>query len=241
MSKTKSFFKYYGVAIVVFTLLFASLFFVFYTSHCYRELEEKNEYLLVELGDRKKNESNALIELHRVSGLLAEKESQYDTLYAEKEKAIQELQIAIDTAKELATENEYYSEVSEYVYNGEWSYEYDESDVEILAGVMYAENYISGRYEMMLTGSVVLNRVLDKRFPNNIHDVVYQIDSGYEQYAPRTKRLIGSGEVPEECYELARILLKHGSILPHDVVYQAHFKQGKGVFWEWKGEFFCYG
>jgi len=159
-------------------------------------------------------------------------------------KEIEELETELiftkDENEALQYENEYLLETSEYVYNGYWNYNYDYEDVEILAGVMYGENWISGRYEMMLTGSVVLNRVLDGRFPNNIHDVVYQIDGGYEQYAPRTKRLIGSSEVPEICYNLARILLDFGPIAPPDVVYQAHFNQGT-VFWEWKGEEFCFG
>ena len=116
---------------------------------------------------------------------------------------------------------------------------YTQEDIDILAAVMYGENYISGRYEMMLTGSVVLNRVKSPDFPNTIKEVVYQFDGQYEQYAPRTKNLIGS-ELPAECYELAEILLKYGSIAPAEVVYQAHFNQGK-VFWEWQGEEFCFG
>lgn len=160
---------------------------------------------------------------------------------SEKIEELETLNYIISEEMSMLEENEeYLEEISEYVYNGEWNYYYDYEDVEILAGVMYGENWISGRYEMMLTGSVVLNRVLDERFPNNIHDVVYQIDGGYEQYAPRTKRLIGSSEVPEICYDLARILLDYGPIAPPDVVYQAHFNQGT-VFWEYKGEQFCYG
>ena len=125
------------------------------------------------------------------------------------------------------------------MWNGNWNYKYNEEDVKILAGVMYGENYISGRWEMMLTGSVVLNRIISDKFPNTVKDVVYQIDGKYEQYAPRTKRLIGSKEVTKECYDLARILLEYGPVAPEFVVYQAHFNQGK-VYWEWKGEEFCY-
>lgn len=128
---------------------------------------------------------------------------------------------------------------STYMWNGNWNYKYNEEDVKILAGVMYGENYISGRWEMMLTGSVVLNRIISDKFPNTVKDVVYQFDGKYEQYAPRTKRLIGSKEVTKECYDLARILLEYGPVAPEFVVYQAHFNQGE-VYWEWKGEEFCY-
>lgn len=258
MSKIKSIFKYYGVAVVVFALLFATICVVFYTSDCYRELEEKNEFLMVELADRKKNESNALIELNRISGLLAEEEAKNATLYSDYENATKELQIALEMVADLTRENEYYSEISEYVFNGDWCYDYTEEDVKLLAGVMFGEeegNTLNSGY----AGSVPLNRIMDSRFPNNLHDVIYEIvvtdDAVYEQYAPRTKKIaecVIAGKpipsdladveyIPEWYYDLARILLKYGSILPPDVVYQAHYPQGKGVFWEWKGEYFCYG
>ena len=119
-----------------------------------------------------------------------------------------------------------------------WSYDYTQEDIDILAAVMYGEEY-PNRYEMMLAGSVVLNRVKDPRFPDTIKAVVYQFDGQYEQYAPRTKGFIGK-DLPEECYRLAEILLRYGSIAPGEVIYQAHFNQGD-VFWSWQGEEFCFG
>ena len=129
-------------------------------------------------------------------------------------------------------------------YNTVPESDYTEDDKTILAATMYAENYISGRYEMMLTGSVVINRKNSPLFPNTIKDVVFQIDGEYEQYAKRTKNIVervlsGEETIPSECYDLAEILLKYGSIAPPNVQYQAHFNQGN-VFWEWKGEQFCY-
>ena len=129
-------------------------------------------------------------------------------------------------------------------YNAVPESDYTEEDKKILAATIYAENYISGRYEMMLTGSVVINRKNSPLFPNTIKDVVFQIDGEYEQYAKRTKNIVervlkGEETIPSECYDLAEILLKYGSIAPPNVLYQAHFNQGN-VFWEWKGEQFCY-
>ena len=115
---------------------------------------------------------------------------------------------------------------------------YTQEDIDILAAVMYGEEY-PNRYEMMLAGSVVLNRVKDPQFPDTIKAVVYQFDGQYEQYAPRTKGFIGK-DLPEECYRLAEILLRYGSIAPGEVIYQAHFNQGD-VFWSWQGEEFCFG
>ena len=119
-----------------------------------------------------------------------------------------------------------------------WSYDYTQEDIDILAAVMYGEEH-PDRYEMMLAGSVVLNRVKDPRFPDTIKEVVYQIDGPFEQYAPRTKGFIGK-DLPEECYRLAEILLRYGPIAPGEVIYQAHFNQGE-VFWSWQGEEFCFG
>ena len=129
-------------------------------------------------------------------------------------------------------------------YNTVPESDYTEEDKTILAATIYAENYISGRYEMMLTGSVVINRKNSPLFPNTIKDVVFQIDGEYEQYAKRTKNIVervlrGEETIPNECYDLAEILLKYGSIAPPNVLYQAHFNQGN-VFWEWQGEEFCY-
>ena len=115
---------------------------------------------------------------------------------------------------------------------------YTQEDIDILAAVMYGEEY-PNRYEMMLAGSVVLNRVKDPQFPDTIKAVVYQFDGQYEQYAPRTKGFVGK-DLPEECYRLAEILLRYGSIAPGEVIYQAHFNQGD-VFWSWQGEEFCFG
>ena len=167
-------------------------------------------------------------------------EAQTDLELCSKEiERLETLNYIISEEMSMLKENEEdIEEISEYVFNGEWNYEYAQDDIDILAAVMYGEEY-PNRYEMMLAGSVVLNRVLSPDFPNNIHDVVYQKSEKYEQYAPRTKGFIGK-ELPEECYRLAEILLQYGPIAPRNVVYQAHFNQGR-VFWEWNGEEFCYG
>lgn len=152
---------------------------------------------------------------------------------------IVELQELSKSYEELHSNYKSLEERSIYVYNGNWDYKYTDEDLTILAGVIYGENYVSGRWEMMLTGSVVLNRVLSDKFPNTIKDVVYQFDGEYEQYAPRTKRLIGSSEIPEVCYKLAKLLLEYGPVAPEFLLYQAHRNQGK-IYWEWEGEEFCY-
>jgi hypothetical protein len=187
-------------------------------------LDGKNAKLTQELTDMKTKYDDTLKELEKANMSLALAEEENKSLLYEIESLNDELK--------------YYEEICGYLYNNHWNADYTEEDIKILAGVIYGEEYPS-RYEMMLAGSVVLNRVIDPRFPNTVKEVVYQIEDGYEQYAPRTKRLIGSSEVTSMCYEMAEILLKHGPICPPYVLYQAHFNQGK-IYWEYDGEQFCY-
>ncbi len=118
---------------------------------------------------------------------------------------------------------------------------YEEEDVSLLSEVMYHENYCNGDYVMRLTGSVVLNRVAHKGYPNTVRGVLYQ--KGQYETMPRffTKK------IPDEARQIAKELLIFGSIAPPNVVYQAMFPQGSGV---WKPipssyskddiEYFCY-
>lgn len=140
----------------------------------------------------------------------------------------------------------------------EWDYEPGPNDVKILAGVMFGEE--EGNPLMAAgAGSVVINRVNDRRFPGTIEDVVYEkvvtAEATYEQYAPRTKQIIQcviDGKpipksladveyVPEWYFKIANLLIKYGSMLPEGVIYQAHFKQGTEVYLEWDGEYLCFG
>lgn len=90
-------------------------------------------------------------------------------------------------------------------------------------------------------GSVVINRVNSDAFPNTLGDVIFQQgqyscvwDGNYDK-APG-----------EETIEVAKDLLENGSKLPEDVVFQAEFIQGSGVYTSLLApngvtEYFCYG
>lgn len=111
---------------------------------------------------------------------------------------------------------------------------YEEEELSLLSDVMYLENYSNGEYVMLLTGSVVLNRVASKDFPNSIREVLYQRG----QYATASR--LGKVDTPESVKVLAKRLLMFGSIAPHEVVWQAMSKQGRGIWYEENGEYFCY-
>ena len=116
-------------------------------------------------------------------------------------------------------------------------FDYTSEDVMILAQIINTEcgaAYLSDELSFYV-GSVVLNRVMSDQFPNTIKEVAYAPG----QYSP-----VGSArwytEPNERSYEIATELLEQGSVLPPEVVWQANFVQGKGVYIHQEGMYFCY-
>lgn len=115
----------------------------------------------------------------------------------------------------------------------------NEGERELLAHLIYAE---AGGVEsdacLYYVGSVVLNRMKDKDFPDTMCEVIYQTEPTL-QYA-----CIADGNINKtpdaRCYEVAEALLKYGSVAPEGVVYQAEFKQGSGIWKEVDGVTFSY-
>ena len=161
--------------------------------------------------------------------------------------------------KELEDEVKMLEEIIEISNTpSDWDYVFTETDVVELGAMIFAEEE-GDSFCAAGAASVAGNRVRRPDFPNNFHDVIYQIieteEHTYEQYAPRTKKIIDCvvagkpipkelADVPYVPYwynDIARLILENGPIFPEDVVYQAHFKQGKGVYYERNGEYFCYG
>ena len=70
----------------------------------------------------------------------------------------------------------------------------------------------------------------------SVHGVVFS--SGY---AKRTQRLVNSGRaIPDVLYVWAEDVLKNGPNVPANVIYQAGFKQGHGVYDVVLRNYFCY-
>lgn len=126
------------------------------------------------------------------------------------------------------------------VYNEPISASYDEEW--LLAWIIYMEagsDWIPD-YVQQYVGSVVLNRVASPKFPDTITEVLYQPG---QYYAAMT----GLYYAPDERAQAnARYLLENGSVLPADVLFQANFTQGTGVYHEYQdpylgSSYFCYG
>lgn len=110
----------------------------------------------------------------------------------------------------------------------------DPDDLYILAHVICGEAQSCSREMQVAVGSVVLNRVDHPSFPNTIEGVVFQKrqyactwDGNYYRTPTATN------------WEVAEYLLKEGSQLPSNVVFQAQFKQGSYVYTKIGNEYFC--
>ena len=97
---------------------------------------------------------------------------------------------------------------------------YSENDLYVLSHVISAEAGNCGTEMLTAVGSVVLNRVADKRFPNTIEEVVFQTDPSV-QYAPTVNGTYWN-EPTEDAMTVAKMLLEEGSQLPADVIYQSN-------------------
>ena len=111
-------------------------------------------------------------------------------------------------------------------------------DVIILAHVINGEAGSNWCKDEMLygVGSVVLNRVFDKRFPNTVEEVVFQKG----QYSCTRA---GGGYYKEPCeraWKIAWELYENGTTWPKNVVFQAQFEQGDGVYKKIQNMYFCY-
>lgn len=107
--------------------------------------------------------------------------------------------------------------------------------IKLLTEVIYHENG-GDLWKAYLTGLVVLNRVHATDFPNTVEGVLYQDHP--KQYSTTNKFF--TKEIPEEYYHLAIKCMKDDGKIPRDVIYQAMFKQGHGVYWTDGKEYFCY-
>lgn len=123
------------------------------------------------------------------------------------------------------------------------------SDRDILATVMYNEagHGCSDRH-MELVGGACWNRVHHDAFPNTIYDVVVQKGQYHPAYADPnsyySKRAREDAEVWAKCQELAAKVINGEVEIDPNVVFQANFKQGSGVYethyTSYSTTYFCY-
>lgn len=109
-------------------------------------------------------------------------------------------------------------------------------DLYWLAHLIYAENGSNSYRCQLYTGLVVINRVLSKEYPISVKDIIFSKG----QYSTVSEGIIYE-EPSEQAWQIAwDILLGNTEKIPANVVYQAMFVQGDGIFAEIDGEYFCY-
>ena len=79
-----------------------------------------------------------------------------------------------------------------------------ESDVRLLAALIYCEAGNQAYVGKVAVGSVVMNRISSGRFPNTLNGVVYQRGQFTPAMTGKLARVLSSGSIPTSCYEAAR-------------------------------------
>lgn len=124
---------------------------------------------------------------------------------------------------------------------------YTAEELEILALIIYQEagGDACCNDTRKKVGSVFLNRVNSKLFP----DTFYEVATQHGQYGtlyltgiqwPARADSIEEIHAVKRSYAIAEELLTYGSVLPYDVIWQAGFEQGYGVYAYQDGVYFCY-
>lgn len=112
--------------------------------------------------------------------------------------------------------------------------EVDEEELYMLAHLLAGECQSYSRECQMYVGSVVLNRVAHRSYPNTIEGVIFQ----HGQYACTKDKNYYREPTPTN-WKVAEELLRGGSVLPANVVFQAQFRQGDFCYAKVDGEYFC--
>ncbi len=83
-----------------------------------------------------------------------------------------------------------------------------EKDLETLMRIVEAEAGGEDRKGKLLVANVVINRVRNKRFPNNVTDVVYQKAKNVTQFSPVSNGFINQVKISEETRDVVYSALK---------------------------------
>lgn len=112
---------------------------------------------------------------------------------------------------------------------------YTDEDLYVLAHAICGEGQGYPDEEQLYIGSVILNRRAHGAYPDSIREVVFQRGQYACTWDGNYYR-----EPTEANWRNAKWLLENGSILPDNVVYQAGFRQGSGMYLQTRYHKYCY-
>lgn len=118
---------------------------------------------------------------------------------------------------------------------------YSEEDLFYLAAAVCREAGGESEEIQLLVANVIINRVNSSVYPDTIYEVLTQ----RRQYGTMWRDGISfpdwaTKEVQEQCYSVARRVLEGERFCPENVLFQAEFEQGSGIYKEYPGYYFCY-
>ena len=119
---------------------------------------------------------------------------------------------------------------------------YTEDDLFYLAAAVCREAGGESEEIQLLVANVFINRVNSSHYPDTIYEVLTQ----YKQYGTMWKYGVSfpdwaDEKVKEQCYSVAQRILEGERFCPENVLFQAEFKQGSGVYKQFGDDYyFCY-
>lgn len=117
----------------------------------------------------------------------------------------------------------------------------DENDRHYLAAAICQEAGGESEEVQLLVANVIINRVNSSIYPNTIYGVL----TDYMQYGMMWKYGISfpawaDETTIEKCYSIAERILNGERVCPENVLFQAEFEQGSGIYKEIENIYFCY-
>lgn len=132
--------------------------------------------------------------------------------------------------------------------NGEYLYPYTYYDLQLLSYGIYREAgswWLEDRHRD-LVGLVYLNRKNQNGINKDLINPTFEDIMNEDGQYPYKSWHLNTNEIPEYCFESAIRVLEHKVTCPTNVIWQATFKQGKGVYDKFKDSYtgivtyFCY-
>jgi N-acetylmuramoyl-L-alanine amidase len=106
---------------------------------------------------------------------------------------------AVERAKEVCAEGTKDAQTMDEIHAQQ-----KESDVRLLAALIYCEAGNQPYDGKVAVGAVVMNRIASRRFPSTLEGVIYQRGQFCPVRTGKLGRVSASGKIPTSCYEAAQ-------------------------------------
>ena len=186
--------------------------------------DNSNSYTSTEVASTDEEEASPVIDLNKPNEEKVEEQPDNSNSYTSAEVASTDEYPPIKEGFPAPPDDSYYT--------------YTQEDYEYLLMIIVGEAQNCSKLHQMYVGSVVLNRLHnDKYF--SYGDCIKSIALAPKQYACFPAGV--AYKTPTALnIEVANELIANGSILPANVIFQAEFTQGHGVYTQIGNTYFCY-